>query len=413
MPPPTNNAAAIDLTQSDNDSDDDDVLLVDFVDLSHEAKPRSNDFQSSDHDKKSDSSKKRCPLTEPENTGPKRRKRGKETGEDPSANEGKNFSAFKKKIKEELECCIMQDLPEDPVFAADGRLYDRAGIEQYFEFSKTKKSPYMGKDMKNKKLIPSLQYGKILEVLRGLCDDNRGTANQRKDRKALMRVLTENLICPETKKLPFNPVIDEDGLVYDSSAQDGIPSVQHKNLILASIDNDMIDDRRLVEDWDKKLAEKKQADSLMAKAEKGDVGAMIEVAQNFESGSNGFFKDLKEAFKWYDKARSNGSVLGMASVGEMLCEGGKGVVRKNRSLGKEYISAAASLGSDFALYQQGMMWADGLYGCPRNPKLAIVLLEKCLSHKCTYQDMSRAFKNIARNKLNDLRRAETNPSTKT
>ena len=62
----------------------------------------------------------------------------------------------------ELICAITQDLPVNPVTAADGRVYERAAIEKWFERDGPIKSPVTNEPMK-RKLLPAVQVRSMIE----------------------------------------------------------------------------------------------------------------------------------------------------------------------------------------------------------------------------------------------------------
>ena len=53
--------------------------------------------------------------------------------------ENKRFKTTTSNVVDELLCPITQQLPVDPVTAEDGRLYERAAINEWFEKNKWKK----------------------------------------------------------------------------------------------------------------------------------------------------------------------------------------------------------------------------------------------------------------------------------
>ena len=62
----------------------------------------------------------------------------------------------------ELVCAITQELPVDPVIARDGRVYERAAIEKWFERDGPLKSPVTNEPMK-RKLLPAVQVRNMIE----------------------------------------------------------------------------------------------------------------------------------------------------------------------------------------------------------------------------------------------------------
>jgi TPR repeat protein len=139
------------------------------------------------------------------------------------------------------------------------------------------------------------------------------------------------------------------------------------------------------------------------KAQRGNVKAMEAVAMNYESGKDGFDKDKKKAYSWFEKAHHGGSVLGTASIGDMQCKG-LGVAKKNEKEGLKHTALAAASGSDYASYNLGIAYADGLYGLPQDANRAIYLLQQCLSRQCPHLHMTQEANVEAELRLKRLRR---------
>ena len=55
---------------------------------------------------------------------------------DAAQTENKRFKTSTSNVVDELLCPITQQLPVDPVMARDGRLYERAAIEEWIEKQK-------------------------------------------------------------------------------------------------------------------------------------------------------------------------------------------------------------------------------------------------------------------------------------
>jgi U-box domain/Sel1 repeat len=102
----------------------------------------------------------------------------------------------KKSIAADLTCPITLELPFDPVTAEDGRVYERAAIEQYFQ---TKRGAKIKSPMTNllmgKKLIPALTIKNLIETSMENGDiegDLANKWNERAQQKALVaRVLKQ------------------------------------------------------------------------------------------------------------------------------------------------------------------------------------------------------------------------------
>ena len=105
------------------------------------------------------------------------------------------------------------------------------------------------------------------------------------------------LLCPITQELPIDPVIAEDGRVYDRSAIEQwlatneksphtnepmgkrlIPALQVKNVIAKMVESGALSGDKC-EAWTKKLEQEKMVADMRAKADAGDVEAMKTMAE--------------------------------------------------------------------------------------------------------------------------------------
>jgi len=316
----------------------------------------------------------------------------------------------------ELSCLFTLELPVDPVIATDGRVYERSAIQTWFKTNKT--SPYTSKTLKSTNLVPALQHRKIIEIairlgyIQGPSAKNwlAGRAQQTDETSQLAsETLEDALICPLTEEFPWNPVVAENGMVYNQSVVDKhfAPALQHKNIIELCIQHRYIQDGPLVEKWHMIPTQKRECEVLLKEAERGDVNAMEKIAEVYEMGKHGFRRDAQEAFNWYQRAmeadkknKKKIAVLAMASVGDMLCEGTAG--RKNVNRGTKLIANAALLGSDFALYKLAIFHAEGKCGYEVDEMMAIDLFEKSQSTDCKFQDMSDELNTDAKTRKAEL-----------
>lgn len=123
--------------------------------------------------------------------------------------------------------------------------------------------------------------------------------------------VTDDLICPITLELPFDPVTAEDGRVYEKDAIEQhiqnsfrhilkspctnmpmgpnlLRSTQTKSLIQTLIDNGTITNNALVESWNEKVVIQKRKERILQKAETGDAKAMGRAAFCFHYGRHSF-----------------------------------------------------------------------------------------------------------------------------
>jgi U-box domain len=228
----------------------------------------------------------------------------------------------------------------------------------------------------------------------------------------------DDLLCPITLELPFEPVIAEDGRVYEKSAIERyfrgkrdrevrscftnevmgrklIPAPHVKDHIQRLIENGIISGQES-QSWKRKT----ESEELLNKALTGDVEAMESVACRYFRGSHGFPRDKELAGYWSKKAHSGGSVFGMGMTGMFLANG-TGCV-KNEKEGVMYLAMAAGEGSDWAASKLGFALAFGKYGLEVNYDESVRLLKKSLSGTCSHQHMTKDSKRRAREVLTML-----------
>lgn len=212
------------------------------------------------------------------------------------------------------------------------------------------------------------------------------------------KVAVDDLVCPITLELLFDPVTAADGRLYERSAIEKhiksnrgvlkspianevmgkrtVAAPQVRNHIQILIGNDLVEEQ-LASKWKEKSQQKTSMEDLLKSAEQGIVDAMLVVAIFYDNGHSGFVQDQKEAYKWYEKACNSGSSIGMSKVGEYLVKGHG--VHSNKYKGLMYLGMAAGMGNNYAAYLLGKWLADGAHGLPVDKIKARELLMKCLS----------------------------------
>lgn len=234
--------------------------------------------------------------------------------------------------------------------------------------------------------------------------------------------VADDLVCPITLELPWDPVTAEDGRVYERlaiekhiKARQGrqvqspitnapmgkklYPAPQHKNTIETLVESGVIKGE-LAKQWKKKIEEKEAMEELLKKAESGDGEAQERLALNYEFGWNGFVEDKKLAYTWYRKAHDLGQLYATANLGYML-NTGTGVAECNKQ-GNHYVGLAAGRGSAFAAIQLGLSFAYGRHGLPVDTKEAIHWLKKSLSDDLPSDRLNQTYRDWARAKLQEL-----------
>lgn len=234
--------------------------------------------------------------------------------------------------------------------------------------------------------------------------------------------ITDDLICPITLDLPFDPVIAEDGRVYEHAAikkyfkgkSDAllkspytnvnmgkrlIPAVQLKNHIQALIDTNVIVGN-VADNWNKRVHQKQEFERLRKIAENGDTMAMVKLGLKYRMGISGIIQDDELGFYWYKKAHDSGCIRGTAAVGYCFLEGNG--VAQSLTQGVKYLTLAADNGSDFAAYVLGLAMANGCYGLSVNKVDAIHWLKSALQVDCKIKDMNDPTKEQCKKKLREL-----------
>lgn len=236
---------------------------------------------------------------------------------------------------------------------------------------------------------------------------------------------TDELICPIRLELPVDPVMAEDGRVYEREAileffkgkEDSgeeikspytnqpmtgtrlLDATQHRNTIEILIESGVVGGD-LADKW---VQRTKLKEALLKRAEAGELDAIEAVASNYYFGQNDFAEDDQRAFKWCRKAHQKGSVVGTAYLGFLMVEGSE--VEENEKQGTMYMALAAARGSNYASYQLGTALLRGDYGLECDKEEATRLLESVVSEKCQYDTMTSVQKEKTKVLLAELKQS--------
>ena len=163
--------------------------------------------------------------------------------------------------------------------------------------------------------------------------------NENKRHKTAIYAIVKEYVCPLSLELPVEPVIAEDGRVYNraditkhikNSKKDKdknlrspvtnenmgpklVPAVQVQNMIRALVESGTVDDT-FVDQW-------KKVDETRSKAANGDPQAMSDLSVWHFDGSNGLVEDDVTSYSWAKKAADLGDAGAKANVGFMLYKG--------------------------------------------------------------------------------------------
>ena len=245
-------------------------------------------------------------------------------------------------------------------------------------------------------------------------------AQAKKLRKSINDVAAD-LVCPITQELPFDPVMAEDGKIYErnailewfatkpapitspsTNARMGtriIPAIQTKNTISTLIKSGAIEGE-VAEAWRKKLAVEKEVKECRAKAEAGDGEAMWELGGWYQSGSHGLAKDKTQARAWFERSAATRDPRGLSCFGSCLLRGVGGP--PNNSLGWVYITDGAHLGSNHAAYKLGSAFYHGRFGLPKDPVQARFWLKKAVDEECKFDHLATTGDHLAAVWLREL-----------
>ena len=167
------------------------------------------------------------------------------------------------------------------------------------------------------------------------------TEEQCKRYKEFVDDAVEELIRPITTELPVDPVMAEDGRVYERRAiEDWIarpgelksptantpmgprlfPAKQVRNVIERMVRTGAISGPK-AEAWSKKLVEEEEVKAVRTAAEGGDAGAMRDLGRWYFLGDHGLAKDYKQAVSWFQRGDDLGHVTCTAGLGSCYSTG--------------------------------------------------------------------------------------------
>jgi hypothetical protein len=207
--------------------------------------------------------------------------------------------------------------------------------------------------------------------------------------------IADNWLCPITLELPIDPVMAEDGKIYERSAIEQwlrekmtspstnnpmggrlFPAPQAKSTIEALVKSGEVSDDK-AKAWKAKLENEKKVKKWREAAEGGDADAMRQLAKSYSYGENGLPKDWKQAREWAKRGAELGDVKCMGNYGQCLLIGIGGDVVN--ALGMFYTSRAAERGCCLSHLLLGRGFADGTFGLPKDAAQARIWLTKVIT----------------------------------
>lgn len=249
----------------------------------------------------------------------------------------------------------------------------------------------------------------------------RTTANNEDDRDTKRTKLFEDYVCPINLTLIVEPVVAEDGHLYDLSAitkhirtknaakqkmtspmtnetmgTNLIPVCAVKNAITKLVENGDVDDE-IAEEWKADDYTRQldggryNLDEIREYAIQGNEEAMGMMAKAYYFGVS---PDNEKAKEWTQKAANAGNIACMASWAHLFEENEASIV--------SFISLAAQSGSDLACLKLGLAHAKGMYGLPVDKNKAIRWITTGLE-ECEFKNATQEYKEGARAVLLELK----------
>lgn len=198
--------------------------------------------------------------------------------------------------------------------------------------------------------------------------------------KETINVAAAELVCPITSSLPIDPVMAEDGHVYEREAIESwfargrqtspatntnigtklIPSTQVRNLIEHMVRSGTISGD-VADKWTQRIHSLDQIKHHRDMAENGDVASMQFLGRAYKEGEHGLAKDVRLATEWYRKAADKGDVRSYNTLGSLS---------DSPALKLYWWTLAAAGGAEHACWVLGDSFKNGSRGLPQDRQLA-------------------------------------------
>ena len=240
------------------------------------------------------------------------------------------------------------------------------------------------------------------------------TAEEGKRYRQVMNEMADELVCPITQELPMDPVMADDGRVYERQAMEEwlrskagqairspvtnepmgkklLPAVQVRNTIKGMVTSGAISGDK-AEAWKKRIEEEEEVAKMRRRAEDGVAGAMDRLGAWYRNGRKGLAVDYAQAVEWFKRGADLDDARCTVALGQMYAEG-KGTARDD-SRALVLISRATGLGSAHACYLLGFYYSIGHLGLPKDPKETTARWYR-KAQACAVQDSANTREEVA------------------
>ena len=207
------------------------------------------------------------------------------------------------------------------------------------------------------------------------------TSEDAKRYRSTIDEAAEEFVCPISLNVPIDPVMAEDGRIYERDAIDSwiitrqrslqqlkspvtnepmgarlVPAVQARNAITRMVESGAITGPK-ADAWNARMEEQKQMAQLRQKAEGGDADAMWRLSEEYrrsaKRGGPQTLAALEEALSWAKKSADLGDPTGMAVYAASLLLADGTIRDEPRAL--IYLGCGAAKGSEEACYMLGFL----------------------------------------------------------
>jgi TPR repeat protein len=199
----------------------------------------------------------------------------------------------------------------------------------------------------------------------------------------------EELLCPITQSLPLDPVMAEDGKVYERAAIEDwlkqhqrspitnlpmgtklVAATQIKNIIERMVISDALPEDK-ASAWKERIRQQEEVVEKRRAVEAGDLEAAHTLGNWYDHGKNGLAVDQKRAFEFFKVAAEGGHKKGAGRLSTFYYYG-RGV-EVNKALALRWAGAAATLGNGNGKQILSIFYDKGELGMPIDKEYAFKL----------------------------------------